>query len=165
MKRIFLLMMLCTVCTGVWGAEANWLTDFKKAREIAKKENKPIFMWFTGSTWCPPCIAMERQFFTKKEFIDYAAKNLVLLLVDFPDNDAMEEWAKYKRLPRSVKMSTVQLLYNIELFNKYEVEGYPTMVIVDKDGKELGRTDYGEFVRARSNANYLKLIDARTKKK
>jgi protein disulfide-isomerase len=65
-------------------AEANWLTDYDQALAQAKQENKKVLIDFTGSTWCPPCIQMHKEVLTQKEFIDYAGKNLVLLLVDLP---------------------------------------------------------------------------------
>lgn len=44
-------------------AEGNvvWHTDVKKAVEIAKKEDKPIFFFFTGSDWCGWCIRLQKK--------------------------------------------------------------------------------------------------------
>lgn len=165
MKRILLISVLFAASIALFAAEANWLTDFKKAREAAAKENKPVFMLFTGSTWCPPCIALKERLFSKKEFIDYAAKNLVLMEVDFPDGEALLEWEKYKRLPERVKMSGVQLMHNNKLKDQYKVEGFPTILLLDKKGKVIGESDYGEFAQAGTPANYLKLLDQKLKKK
>lgn len=44
----------------------EWLTDYKKALEIAKSTNKPIFIDFSGFT-CTNCRWMELNMFTKPE--------------------------------------------------------------------------------------------------
>ena len=43
--------------TPVRGGEGGWLVDFAKAKAQCAKEGKPILMEFTGSDWCPPCMA------------------------------------------------------------------------------------------------------------
>ena len=159
MKRILLSFVVFALSAAAFAAEANWLTDFKKAQETAKKESKPIFMVFSGSTWCPPCKALIKQLFSTREFIEYANKNMVLVEVDFPGHEAMAEWAKYKRLPESANMSSAQLMHNEALAQKYKIEGFPTIVLLDKDSKELGRSGYGEFRQAGSPAKYLKELD------
>ena len=59
-----------------------------------------------------------------KAFTSYAAKNAVLVEVDFPSR---------KKLPASQQKA------NDALRKKFEVEGYPTFVFTDATGKELGR--------------------------
>ena len=64
-------------------ARLDWLTDFDAARARSRAENKSLLIDFTGSDWCPPCMRLRKEVFSKPEFTDYAAKNLVLLEVDF----------------------------------------------------------------------------------
>lgn len=105
-----------------WGAE--WQTDFEAARGEAKKEGKAILMDFTGSDWCGWCIKMKKDTLDQKEFKEYAAKELVLVQVDFPNKK---------------KLSAGQKKANDGLKAKYGVQGFPTYVLVDAEGKELGR--------------------------
>src|SRR5512140_2965556 len=65
-------------------AELSWMTDVPKALEKAKTENKLVMLDFTGSDWCGWCIKLNKEVFSKPEFIEYAAKNLVAVEVDFP---------------------------------------------------------------------------------
>jgi thioredoxin-related protein len=109
-----------------FGAEA-WLTDFKEAQAKAGELNRPIVALFTGSDWCPPCMRLHKEVTTKSEFLDYAAKNVVLLEVDFP---------------MKKKQSEEQKKTNHELEEKYGVEGYPTMVVIQPSGKESGKVDF-----------------------
>ena len=42
-------------------ADEGWLVDFEAAKQQAAKEGKSILMEFTGSDWCPPCIALKKK--------------------------------------------------------------------------------------------------------
>ncbi|WP_440999351.1 cytochrome c biogenesis protein CcdA [Fodinibius sp. SL11] len=48
------------------GEAENWSNNYNKAREIAQKENKPLFIDFTGYT-CTNCRAMETNVFPLAE--------------------------------------------------------------------------------------------------
>ena len=103
---------------------AAWLDNYEKALAQAKAENKAVLLDFTGSDWCGWCIKMVKETLSQKEFTDYAAKNLVLVEVDFPNKKEQSEEIKKQ---------------NAELQKKFDAKGFPTFVLVDKDGKELGK--------------------------
>ncbi|MEO8439214.1 MAG: thioredoxin family protein [Spartobacteria bacterium] len=107
--------------------ELHWLTDYEAAKAQARSENKMLLMLFTGSDWCPPCIMLHRQVFSQPEFADYAAKNLVLLEVDFP---------------RTKELSAEQKTANEKLANRFGIYGFPTVVVLDQSGKKLGDLGY-----------------------
>ncbi len=122
--RLFLLVTFALFTARGFAQEAHWNTDFKKAQAQAQAENKKLLMNFTGSDWCPWCIKMDKDVLDKKEFKDYAAKNLVLVLVDFPNS---------KHQTKHVQDQ------NNDLKKKYNADGFPTFVLADKDGNEIGR--------------------------
>jgi thioredoxin-related protein len=101
---------------------ADWQTDYAKALETAKRENKRVFLDFTGSDWCGPCIQLHKRAFSRPEFINYAEKNLVLVEIDYPQ--------RKKQSPALVKQ-------NERLARQYGIEekGYPTLVLLDPSGK------------------------------
>ena len=101
-----------------------WLDNYDKALAQAKTENKAVLLDFTGSDWCGWCVKMVKETLSQKEFTDYAAKNLVLVEVDFPNKKVLTDETKKQ---------------NADLKTKFEAKGFPTFVLVDKDGKELGR--------------------------
>lgn len=107
--------------------ETHWLTDFEAAKAQARSENKVLMMNFTGSDWCPPCMMLEKQVFSKPEFADYAAKHLVLLEVDFP---------RRKELPPEQQEA------NTKLAQEYGIEGFPTVIVFDANAKPLGQFGY-----------------------
>ena len=119
------IIALLLIGVGRAGAqEGRWLTDYKAAVDQAKTDNKNLLLDFTGSDWCPWCIRMDKEVLDTKEFKDYAAKNLVLVLVDFP---------QHKQQPQKVQDQ------NNDLQKQFGADGFPTFVLVDKDGKVLGQ--------------------------
>jgi thioredoxin-related protein len=135
-KLICAAMLIVTLQAG-----DGWLVDFEKAKTQAAHEGKAVLMDFTGSDWCAGCIQLKKKVFDKKEFKEFAAKNLVLLEVDFPNKES--------------KISKETLAQNKRLETEYKIEGYPTLVILDKTAKEIGRPEY-----AGENAKeYIKKIE------
>ena len=115
-------MLACWTLIQVQAAELEWLTDLPKAQARAKAENKMVLLDFTGSDWCPPCKALHAAVLNSDEFAAYAKKNLVLLMADFP-----------KAKPQSTELKKA----NAELAKKFEIEGYPTIIVLDSTGKQL----------------------------
>lgn len=74
-----ILLLLCFILPTV-----TWLTDFNKAKIIAKEDNKLILLNFSGSDWCGPCIKLKRDYFGSQTFMDMASEKLVLVNADFP---------------------------------------------------------------------------------
>ena len=119
------LLALCALLQA-GAAELKWLTDLPKAQAEAKEKNKQVLLDFTGSDWCGWCIKFNKEVLSTPEFAAYAAKNLVLVEVDFPHKK--EQSAELKKA-------------NKELGSKFGVDGYPTFVVLNKDGKEVGRQE------------------------
>ena len=108
-------------------AEANWTTDFAQAQVQAKAEHKLLLLDFTGSDWCGWCKVMEKEIFSQPTFEEYAKKNLVLVRLDFP---------------RTKPISTEVQLQNRTLAQKFGIRGFPTIVMLDGDGKPLAQLGY-----------------------
>lgn len=122
-KPLLALGSALVLVARVLAAEA-WGTDIAAAKALAKKQGQPILLDFTGSDWCGWCIKMKKDSLDQKAFLEFADKKLVLVEVDFPNK---------KKQTDAVKQQ------NEDLQKRYNVEGYPTFVLVDGDGKELGR--------------------------
>jgi thioredoxin-related protein len=112
-------------------ADSGWNTDYKKAQEEAKTNHKLVLIDFTGSDWCGYCIQLDRAILSKPEFKDYANKNLILVEVDFPNRNG----ARWKAQSIDLKKQ------NMELAERYQVEGFPTLVLLDGEGKTVWRYD------------------------
>ena len=103
---------------------SNWMTDYKAALVLAAKENKKVLLDFTGSDWCEWCIRLKKDVFVTPEFKQFADKNLVLVEIDRPLR---------KSLPAEVEKQ------NLSLFEQYNVEQLPTIILLSPDGKPLKR--------------------------
>jgi protein disulfide-isomerase len=124
MKKIVIVLLAATALWRVNAAESTWLTDLPKAEAQAKAESKIVLMDFTGSDWCGWCIKFKKEVLDTAEFQDYAAKNVVLVELDYPSKKVQS--AELKKA-------------NAALKDQYNIQGYPTLVVLDKDGKEIGR--------------------------
>ena len=110
-------------------AKPGWLTSYEVAQKEAQSKNRLLLMDFTGSDWCGWCIALDKEVFSKPEFKEYASKNLVLLELDFP---------KMKKMPPETAKQNEQLAI------KFGIQGFPTVVVFDSNGKPLGALGYTE---------------------
>jgi thiol:disulfide interchange protein len=105
----------------------QWLTSQPAALEQAKTQNKLVLMNFTGSDWCPYCKLLDKEVFATTEFKAYAATNLVLMEVDFPN---------HKEQPAELRRA------NTALVDRYGIEGFPTVLVLSGDGKTVGKLGY-----------------------
>jgi protein disulfide-isomerase len=109
------------------GAEPSWSTDYKRSQQEAKTNHKLLLLNFTGSDWCGWCIRLQNEVFSKPEFADYAAKNLVLVELDFPSR---------KQLSDTIRQQ------NGEMAERYQIQGFPTIIVLNADGQKVGELGY-----------------------
>ena len=116
MKKILVIAFLTLTSMSMQAQEElTWHTDMSKATDISIKENKPMFLFFTGSDWCGWCIRLQKEVFKTPEFIKWAKDNVVLVELDFPRKNNQSE---------EVKMQNAQLQQQLQ------VRGYPTVWFV-----------------------------------
>lgn len=118
--------VLCLALAAL-AAAADWNVGWKAAADKAAAAKKPILADFTGSDWCGWCIRLKKEVFDTPEFAAWAKEKVVLLEIDFPQGKPLAPEAKQE---------------NQRLAEKYRIEGFPTIVILDAGGKELGRLGY-----------------------
>ena len=116
MKKILVIAFLTLTSMSMQAQEElTWHTDMSKATDISIKENKPMFLFFTGSDWCGWCIRLQKEVFKTPEFIKWAKENVVLVELDFPRKNNQTEEVK---------------LQNAQLQQQLQVRGYPTVWFV-----------------------------------
>ena len=122
--RNLFLTLIAFLATSASGVAGGWQTNYAKALETAKGQNKRILLDFTGSDWCGPCIELRKRVFSKPEFRAYADKNLVLVEIDYPQR---------KRQSAELKAQ------NEKLSKQYGIEekGFPTVMLLDPAGKVI----------------------------
>lgn len=105
----------------------TWIESWDLAISTANATERTILVNFTGSDWCSWCIKLASEVFSKEEFATYAKENLVLLKLDFP---------------RKIAQSDALKKQNNDLQRQFGIQGYPTILLVNGEGKEIGRTGY-----------------------
>ena len=115
--RIFLFALLCTLLAlPAMAQEGKGIQFFKgtfaQALAKAKAEGKPLFVDFYA-VWCGPCKKMEKQIFTQPEVGEYFNKHFVALQLDAEKPE------------------------NVDVAKTYKVEAFPTLGILDGEGKAL----------------------------
>ena len=127
MKRsLFLLSTILLLGGLAASAEVHWVTDLSAAQTQAKKEKKLVLINFTGSDWCFWCKKLQAEVFTTKEFDTFAKDKLLLVEIDFP---------RQKQQSASVKKT------NKAWQAKYQARGFPTVVVLNGEGKEVWRKE------------------------
>ncbi len=134
MKRsIFIIAILTLLFINVYAENREstekliWLTNLEKAQEIAQEKELPIFVDFTGSDWCGWCFKLRDEIFSQEEFIQYSTENLVLVELDFP---------------RDIPQTRETKAYNDNLARKYEIRGFPTILLLNSEGQVIAQTGY-----------------------
>jgi thiol-disulfide isomerase/thioredoxin len=122
MKHAILSLLLL----GTLSLQASdlWSTNYDESLKKAATENRMVLLEFTGSDWCPPCKKQAEDVFAQPAFEEFASANLVP--VKF-------ELLKYSKQPEE------QIAANAAIRDKYQVDGYPTLILLDSKGAELAR--------------------------
>jgi thiol-disulfide isomerase/thioredoxin len=89
------------------------VNDPDRAFALAKKQGKPLLIDFYG-IWCPPCNELDEKVFPSAKFSHSASRFIRLKL----DADQAISW---------------------KLKSRYQVSGYPTILLTTSDGDEITR--------------------------
>lgn len=127
MKHLITTCMALVATASFATAAQGWSDDFEAAKAKAKQENKVMLLDFTGSDWCGWCVKLDKEVFSKAAFKDFAREKLVLVEVDFPHNKNQSKKLKEQ---------------NEALAKQFGIRGYPSIVLLDSEGKPIGKTGY-----------------------
>ncbi len=134
MKRsmLFLALLLAATYQIVNASDSRnhqitWFTNYDEAVKQARSTTKPIIMLFTGSDWCSWCIKLEAEVFNTAEFAEAAGDKFIFLKLDFPLNTTL---------------SPDNIAQNKQLQKKFDVSGFPTVVLLDAQQQQIGSAGY-----------------------
>jgi thioredoxin-related protein len=130
MKKHTLLAALAMCLTSLNPLHAGgegWVTDFEAAKKTAADEKKDLLVDFTGSDWCGWCIKLNDEVFSKEPFKAAAKDQFVMVELDFPRKKELD--AKLKEQNKSLQ-------------SKFQVRGFPTIMLCDAAGKPYAKTGY-----------------------
>ena len=103
----------------------KWQQDFDNAKSMSKSVEKPLLIFFTGSDWCGPCKMLVADFFESDKFAKFATREFILYEANFPRNKDL--------------VTDLQILDNNKLKKRYKISSYPTVIIIDGNGKVLAK--------------------------
>lgn len=149
MKKWLVFAAAAVLSVGAFGAE-GWLTDYDKAKEMAKDKDRHILIDFSGSDWCGWCIKLDKEVFQKDAFKAYADENLVLMLADFPRDKS--------------KQGADLIRQNEKLAREFGVRGFPTVFVLSPEGEVVGKTGY-QAGGPEAYVEHIKAIISDAKKK
>ncbi len=130
MKKLLVLCCFFAATLALPAAEgADWSTDYKAALVQAKAENRHVLLFFTGSDWCSWCKRLQKEVLRTPEFNKYAGEKLILVELDFP---------------HAVPQSRAVKVQNEKLADRFKIEVYPTVIVLDSSGKKVGQLGYQE---------------------
>jgi thioredoxin-related protein len=128
MKRVLAIASLLFAAASVFAAE--WTEDFAAAKKTAAGGHKDLLIDFTGSDWCGYCMMLDAEVFKKDEFAKVVPEKFVLVKIDSPRDTSRQSAAVREQ--------------NTKLSGIYSVEGLPTVVLADAEGRPYATTGYKE---------------------
>jgi protein disulfide-isomerase len=117
-----LLVLFTLFALSLTTMAANWSTNYTATLSKAAKSNKKVLVLFTGSDWCGFCIRLEKNVLAKKDFDKVVKDKYLLVKLDL---------TKTTKNPIEQEINHLMRIYN--------VEGFPTTIILDSKGKEIKR--------------------------
>ncbi|MEO1856342.1 MAG: thioredoxin family protein [Rubritalea sp.] len=114
---------------GVWktGPRDNWYESYTEAMRIARKDGKPVLLWFTNSDRNSASQSLDKELFSHAEFEDWAKENVIRLRID---TNIVEDDQKLRDKKRK---------YISQLRKQYKVMGAPVVLVVSPRGTQFGK--------------------------
>jgi len=133
------------VAAAATSTPKGFTEDLDAAIAEAKTSGKYVYACFSGSDWCIWCKRLEGEVFSDAtyDFVGSLKDDYLFVFLDYPsDKSRLSEGAKAR---------------NPELKKKYKISGYPTVLILDGEGKTIEKTGY-RAGGAKPYAQWLKLL-------
>lgn len=112
--RIALLILIFCSALTAQPKQLNWYSSYQKALADSKKTNRPIFIDIYAD-WCGWCHKLDRDVYSTSQFITYM-QGYVPVKLNAEDNGEGTEFAK-----------------------RFQVDGFPTLIVTDSEGNVTNR--------------------------
>ena len=112
---------------ALFSALYAWESDYSKAVEMSREDQKPLLLFFTGSDWSGLAMKMKNEMLDSPSFQEQALSQFHCLEIDFPHHKPLSE--------------AVQL-QNESLKKRFGVEELPLLLLLDSTEREIVRVGY-----------------------
>jgi len=134
------LVGLLLLSVGRAEAGDKWLTHLDEAERVAVKDSKDLFILFTGTAWCGPCVQFESNVLSRPEFVR-GTEPFILVKLEFPQSD--------EDLPPAQRKDFMAWR------ERYGIRLFPTVLLADANGRPyavsghigLGAEEYARHLR------------------
>ena len=116
------------VLSAAQNQRIHWIQDYNQAVTLSQQTNKPILLLFTGTGWCTYCKKIEKEVFDDAQFANMASDKYIFVKMDF------SPIGKAKNSSLSQQHES--------LAQKNQVQGFPTVLLMDSHEKVLLKTGY-----------------------
>jgi thioredoxin-related protein len=128
LAAIALLLSLC--CPPAFAARpVVWQTNYNTALVHAKRQNKPVLAYFSGSDWDQWGKKLEKEVLKSDLFAEWVHKSVIPFQADYPSNKPHDLFKKQ----------------NEDLKTKYQISVVPTFLLLDSDGEVVARATYDDI--------------------
>jgi thioredoxin-related protein len=125
---------------GTATAGDKWLSHLDEAERLSARNGKDLFILFTGTAWCAPCVQFESNVLSRAEFLD-STEPFVLVKLEFPKSD--------EELPPRQRNDFMAWR------ERYGIRAFPTVILADATGRPyavtghigLGAEEFGRHLR------------------
>jgi protein disulfide-isomerase len=101
--------------------------DFEKGANLAFLHHRPMVLIFTGSDWCVWSKKLLEDVINDSSFQGTVGNTFIFVKVDFPD----------------ANHQSIEILQeNYELKERFHVQDFPTVILLDSEGAEITRIGY-----------------------
>ncbi|NIS38300.1 thioredoxin fold domain-containing protein, partial [Candidatus Saccharibacteria bacterium] len=115
--------------------QIDWQSYSQKTIQTAKANNKPVMIDFYAD-WCIPCKELDQFTFSDSRVIELS-KNFTMIKADLTKSQSPEVKALQK---------------------KYEIKGVPTLVFLNRKGKEIEETRVVNYIKADQFLSIMKNV-------
>lgn len=96
---------------------AGWQDGMPAGQAMAQEMDRPMVVLFTAG-WCRPCQGLKKSVLTKPEVMEALQAGFVPVQIDMTDLSLNNP--------------------NLAVAERYNIQGYPTVLAMDADGQEIG---------------------------
>lgn len=111
-------------------------TDYQSGLDYAKKQNKPVFLDFTGHG-CENCRKMEDNVWSKPEILEILKNEVVLISLYVDEKAELKKEEQYTSKTTGKFIETVGNKWSDFQITNYQANAQPLYVILDNNGNRL----------------------------